>query len=96
MLNIDQMKDLSVTRRDIENKALVLNTAIDIQALLRLLVEKELITKDEINRLREEVRSSPKYSAALTYIEQTMTEIHRYEKDPQALLREMLQKKMGR
>ena len=51
MLNIDQMKDLSVTRRDIENKALVLNTAIDIQALLRLLVEKELITKDEINRL---------------------------------------------
>lgn len=96
MLNIDQMKDLSVTRRDIENKALVLNTAIDIQALLRLLVEKELITEDEINRLREEVRSSPKYSAALTYIEQTMTEIRRYEKDPQALLREMFQKKMGR
>ena len=96
MLNLEQLSDLKNTKRDMLNKALIINTAIDIQALLRLLAEKEIITKTEMNRLREEVRSSPKYANAVIYLDQTLNEIKRFENDPQALLREIMQRKMGK
>ncbi len=96
MLNLEQLSDLKNTKRDMLNKALIINTAIDIQALLRLLAEKEIITKAEMNRLREEVRSSPKYANAVIYLDQTLNEIKRFENDPQALLREIMQRKMGK
>lgn len=96
MLNLEQLSDLKNTKRDMLNKALIINTAIDIQALLRLLAEKEIITKAEMNRLREEVRSSPKYANAVIYLDQTLNEIKHFENDPQALLREIMQRKMGK
>lgn len=37
----------------------IMNLAVDIQALLRILVEKQIITRDEVNTYREEVRNSP-------------------------------------
>lgn len=49
MLNMNQMEDLDTARRDLENKKLILDTAIDIQALLRLLVEKKIVTREEVN-----------------------------------------------
>lgn len=69
--------------------------AIDIQALLRLLVEKEIISKKEIDRFREEVRNSPKYRNSITYVEQTLEEIKYYENDPQALLKEIMKQKLN-
>ena len=93
MLSNEQLGDLKNARKDIENKSMILNTAIDIQALLRLLVEKGIISKPDMNRLRNEVRSSPRYANAFTYVEQTLREIAYYENDPQALLREMFQRK---
>ena len=88
------MADLDSVKLDIQNKQMILNTAVDIQALLRILVDKDIITKKEINQYRDEVKQSPKYSAAAIYIEQTLSEIESYEKDPQLLLREMLNRKM--
>ena len=35
----------------------IMNLAVDIQALLRILVEKEIISRDEVNAHREEVRN---------------------------------------
>ena len=61
MLNMEQMADLDAARKDLENKKLILDTAIDIQALLRLLVEKKIVTRDEVSRFRKEVRLSPKW-----------------------------------
>lgn len=94
MLTTNQMADLDSAKSDIQNKQLILNTAVDIQALLRILVDKDIISKTEINQYREEVKQSPKYSAAAIYIKQTLSEIGSYEKDPQLLIREMLNRKM--
>ena len=94
MLNTNQMADLDSAKLDIQNKQMILNTAIDVQALLRVLVDKGVITKDEINQYRAEVRKSPKYNAAMMYVEQTLEEIELYENDPQLRLREMLNRKM--
>ena len=94
MLTTDQMGNIQNAKTDIENKKLILNTAIDIQALLRLLVEKEIISKKEIDRFREEVRNSPKYRNSITYVEQTLEEIKYYENDPQALLKAIMKQKL--
>lgn len=94
ILSSDQMAHLEDTKRDVVNKRMALNTAIDIQALLRILVDKGVITKDEISEYREEVRSSKKYQIANTYLDEMEKEISRFERDPQALLQEMFAEKM--
>ena len=96
MLTIEQLSDLRSAQKDIENKKLILDTAIDIQALLRLLVEKDVITKEEMNQFRQEVKESPKYRNSILYIEQTLTEIEHYKSDPQALLRERMRQKANK
>lgn len=95
MLNMNQMEDLDTARRDLENKKLILDTAIDIQALLRLLVEKKIVTREEVNRFRKEVRLSSKWKAANTYIEQTMEEIDFYQRNPQMALKAMFEAKLN-
>lgn len=94
MLNSDQMSNLDQAERDIEDRKLILNTAVDIQVLLRILVDKEIISREEVNRYRKEVKESPKYKNAFTYIDQTLNEIQYYKNDPKALLQEMLRRKM--
>lgn len=48
----------------------VVNTAVDTQVILRILVDKGIVTRDEVNEYRKEVRSSSKYSAAIQSIEE--------------------------
>ena len=36
----------------------ILNVAVDVQALLRILVKKEIITRDEVKQYRQEIARS--------------------------------------
>ena len=94
MLNTNQLSHLEETKNELETKQLILKTAIDIQALLRILVDKEIISKNEVDHYRNEVRRSPKYANAIEYIEQTLIEIQYYEKDPTTQLKELMRRKM--
>lgn len=95
MLTTDQLSHLEDTKRDMTNKKLILDTASDIQALLQLLVAKEIITKEEIDKYRKIVKNSQKYRASYTYIIQALAEIEKYENDPQSLLKEMFNRKLN-
>ena len=96
MLNMSQMSDLDATLEDIKNKKLILDIGIDTQATLRLLVDKGIVTREEVNKYRKEVQDSPKWSAASQYIVQTLKEIARYKADPKSLLRAMMEAKLGK
>lgn len=72
----------------------ILNTAIDIQALLRLLLDKRIITREEINTHREEVRESPKYKATLQSIEDQKVGFQKAKDNPQAYLQALFKAKM--
>ena len=61
MLNMSQMSDLDATLEDIKNKKLILDIGIDTQATLRLLVDKGIVTREEMNKYRKEVQDSPKW-----------------------------------
>ena len=94
MLSTDQLSHLDQAARELGGRKLLLKTAIDVQALLRLLVEKGIITKEEVNEKRNEVSQSSTYRKALLYIEETEREIMKYQSDPQAALKEMFRRKM--
>lgn len=95
MLTESQLSDLESSERELRDRKMMLDTAVDIQAILRILVDKEIITREEVNRMRKEVRESPKYHKAYTYLEQTAAEIQKYKADPTERLREMFRRKTG-
>lgn len=94
MLSMNQLSDLDSTAADLRNKQLILNTAIDVQVILQLLVEKEIVTREEVASKRETVRSQPKYKNAITNIEQNIAEVLLYKENPQALLKHMMDMKL--
>ena len=65
MLKTKQLSDLEGAAEDLKNKAMILQTGIDLQALLRLLVDKWIISREEIREYRNEVSGSPKWGAAV-------------------------------
>ncbi len=95
MLNMSQMSDLDATLEDIKNKKLILDIGIDTQATLRILVDKGIVSREEVKKYREEVRNSPKWKAAYQYIVENLEEIARYKADPKSLLRAMMEAKMS-
>lgn len=93
MLSNDQLSNLDQTARELGDRKLLLKTAVDVQALLRLLVDKGIITKDEIDEKREEVSQASRYRNAILYIHETEKEIAFYKNNPEAVLKELLRRK---
>lgn len=72
----------------------ILNVAVDVQALLRILVDKEIITRDEVKQYREEVKNSPKYKVVLDDIQRQKSGFQAAKDNPQEYLRAVLKAKM--
>lgn len=72
----------------------IMNLAVDVQALLRVLVHKGIITRDEINDFREEVRNSPKYKPTLDAIKREKDGFTVAKQNPEEYLRAILKAKM--
>ena len=62
--------------------------------LLRILVDKEIITREEVNRYREEVRNSPKYKPVLDDIQRQRQAFQAAKDNPQEYLKALLKAKM--
>lgn len=73
----------------------IINLAVDIQALLRILVDKEIITREEMNTYREEVRSSPKYKNTIDEIERMKNGFNYYKDNPTEHLKAVFKAKMN-
>lgn len=73
----------------------ILNTAIDIQALLGLLVYKEIITKEEMDTFREKVKSIPKYKSALNEIDRQKQGFEAAKNNPREYLKAVFNAKMN-
>lgn len=74
----------------------IVNVAVDVQALLRILVEKEIITREEVNQYREEVRNSPKYKLVIEDIHRQKSGFQAAKDNPQEYLKALLKAKMNR
>ena len=81
-------------KEDAVTKKIILDTAVDIQSVLQLLVSKDLITVEELNQMREKVRNLPKYKASYSVIDKINDAVNLYENDPTAYLKALFNEKM--
>ena len=94
MLTMQQLSDLDATATDLQNKQLILKTAIDVQTVLQLLTEKEIVTREEVDAKRKVVSNRSTYKNAATNIEQNLEEVLLYKENPQELLKQMMEMKL--
>lgn len=95
VLSYDQLAHIDETEREIINRKLIVNTAIDVQVILQLLIEKEVITREDVQRMRATVSANDsKYSNAKKWIDQAEAELARAKIDPQWVLKAMMDEKI--
>lgn len=94
MLNMHQLSDLDGTIVDLQRRTVMLDTAIDVQVVLQLLVEKGIVSREEVDKKRSIVRSQPKYQSTFNSLVEETAECAAYKKDPQAILKRMMELKM--
>ena len=73
----------------------ILKTAIDVQVALRILVDKEIVTREEVQKYREEVSNSPKYKIVLDDIKRQKVGFQAAKDNPQEYLQALLRSKMN-
>lgn len=73
----------------------VLKTAIDVQVVLRILVDKEIVTREEVQKYRDEVSNSPKYKIVLDDILRQKTAFQAAKDNPQEYLKAIMKAKMN-
>ena len=66
----------------------ILKTAIDVQVVLRILVDKEIVTREEVQKYREEVSNSHKYKIVLDDIKRQKVGFQAAKDNPQDYLKE--------
>jgi len=74
----------------------VVSSAVDIQVLLRILVDKNIITREEVNKYRDEVRNSPKYKNAIDTIEKQKAAFSYAKDHPEEYLKAVLKAKLNK
>lgn len=80
--------------QDLQVQETILNVAIDLQVLLRILVDKEIITREEVSEYRKEVRNSPKYKVVADDIQRQKIGFQAAKDNPQEYLQAILKAKM--
>lgn len=73
----------------------ILKTAIDVQVVLRILVDKEIVTREEVQKYREEVSNSSKYKIVIDDIRRQKAEFQAAKDNPQDYLKALLRAKMN-
>lgn len=86
--NPEQLKEEAL------EKSLMIDTAIDVQSALQLLIRKEIISQDELDNMREKVRAIPKYKTSLNYVQNIIKAADLYKNDPNAYLKALLEEKL--
>ena len=93
-LSANQFQNVKQTAEELQEKLSVLNTAIDTQVILHILLDKGICTLDEINEYREKTRNFPKYKASYQYITEAIQELNEYAENPQSILKKMMDEKL--
>lgn len=87
--------EIEESLQELEVQERILNTAVDIQALLRLFLNKGLITREEVNEYRDEVKNSGKYKVTLERIQKQKLGFQTAKDNPEDYLKALFNAKMN-
>lgn len=82
-------------KEDAVQKKLIIDTAVDVQTILQILIKSGITTKEEIDEMRSKIKTLPKYKAAYEMIENINKAANLYENDPQAYLKALFNEKLN-
>ncbi len=72
----------------------IMQIAVDVQTILQILVDKEIVDREEVNMYRYRVRNSPKYKPAIEDIERQKIAFQKAKDNPEAYLKELFKAKL--
>lgn len=94
ILQAEHFSNIEQTKNMIMDRDQQLRTMIDVQVILQLLVQKRIVTREEVSKMRNIVRNSERYKLAFQWIDQAKKDLLLYETDPQAILQELIRQKL--
>lgn len=94
ILQAEHFANIEQTKNMIMDRDQQLNTMIDAQVILQLLVQKGIVTRQEVSEMRNIVRNSEKYKLATQWIDQAKKDLLLYETNPQTVLQELMRQKL--
>lgn len=73
----------------------IMKVSVDVQAVLRILVDKKIITREEVQKYRNEVSNSPRYKLVLDDIQRQKRGFQAKKDNPQEYLKALFNAKMN-
>lgn len=73
----------------------IMKVSVDVQAVLRILVDKKIITREEVQKYRNEVSNSPRYKLVLDDIQRQKRGFQAAKDNPQEYLKALFNAKMN-
>ena len=80
---------------EIQEKRAIVDAKIDSQVVLQLLVQKGIVTREEVEEMRGIVRNSSKYKSTIEYLDGAKEKAEYYLNNPQEHLKNLFNRKMN-
>lgn len=79
---------------ELQTQETIMNIAVDVQTTLQILMDKGIVSREEVAVYRERVRNSPKYKPVLEQIGRQKKAFQTAKENPQDYLQALLRAKM--
>ena len=80
---------------ELQMQETIMKALVDVQVVLRILVDKEIVTREEVQTYRNEVGNSPMYKHVLDDIQRQKRGLQAAKDDPQECLKAIFNAKMN-
>ena len=95
MLSRDANYDMDKALSEIEIKRLLLDVKVETQVILQLLVKHNVVKPEEVQEMRQIVKSSRNYRRLYEYFDRAQDSANYYKDNPQEHLKELLRRKFN-
>ena len=86
--------DMDESKQELLQLEAIFKTQIDTQVILQILMDKGLVTREEIQQHRNRVKLMPKFKATDDYLKQSKDSVDYYKKNPEQHLKDIFKAKM--
>ena len=95
MLSRDANYNMDTALNEINEKKLLLDVKVETQLILQLLVQKGIVSREEVSEMRNKVKNSPNYKPLYDYFEQAEQKANYDKANPEQHLKDVLAAKMN-
>lgn len=79
---------------ELQTQETIMNIAVDVQTALQILVDKGIVSREEVATYRDRVRNSPKYKPVLEQIDRQKKAFQTAKENTQDYLKALFRAKM--